>query len=95
MLHAKMLGLKNIVTEHTFFSFQEVGDMTFNKLLKWYCLEVDHSICVSHASKDNLVLRGKIDPLACSVIPNGVDSEKFVPNPCLRYPVNRINIVVM
>ena len=48
---------------------------------------------MSHACKDNFTLRAKLNPYTCFTIPNAVDTNKFSPNPSLRYPLNKINIV--
>lgn len=57
--------------------------------------DIDACICVSHINKENLSLRAAINPRNIYVIPNAVDASRFKPNPGLRYPVNRINIVVV
>lgn len=93
MIVAKAIGIKTVVTEHTHFAYNDVGCINLNKMCKWYLKDVDASICVSHACKDNFTLRAKINPYTCFTIPNAVDTNKFQPNPSLRYPVNRINIV--
>ena len=36
-----------------------------------------------------------MDPHNISAIPNAVDTNKFVPNPSKRFPLNTINIVVI
>ena len=60
---------------------------------KWYLKDVDASIAVSHACKENFSLRAKVDPYKWFAIPNAVDTNTFSPNPNLRYPLNTINIV--
>lgn len=90
---AKLLGLKTVKTEHSHFTYNEVGMIMFNKLCMWYLKETDATIAVSHASKENFTLRAKVDPQTCFVIPNAVDTNKFIPNPSLRFPLNTINIV--
>jgi phosphatidylinositol glycan class A protein len=49
--------------------------------MKFTLSDIDHVICVSHTSKENLVLRAYLDPAQVSVIPNAVDTTKFTPNP--------------
>lgn len=93
LITAKLLGIKTIVTEHTHFGYSDVGCINLNKFCKWYLKDVDAAICVSHACKDNFTLRAKINPYHCFTIPNAVDTNKFSPNPSLRYPLNKINIV--
>jgi phosphatidylinositol glycan class A protein len=55
-----------------------------NKLIKWSFRDLDAAICVSHACKDNFVLRAKFDPRKTFTVPNAVDSEKFTPDPSIR-----------
>ena len=93
MMTAKALGVKTVITEHTLFPFGSLETVHLNKLCKWYLKDVDAAIGVSHACKDNFVLRAKIDPNICFTIPNAVDTGKFHPNPSLRYPLNKIIIV--
>lgn len=90
---AKSFGVKTVVTEHTHFIYNDIGCINLNKMCKWYLKDVDAAICVSHACKDNFTLRAKINPRICFTIPNAVDTNKFSPNPSLRYPLNTINIV--
>lgn len=56
---------------------------------------LDHAISVSHSSKENLTLKGNLNPEIISVIPNAVDTSKFYPDPSKRFPVSTINIVAM
>lgn len=42
------------------------------------------AICVSHACRDNLILRAHLDPKRVEVIPNAVDPSKFTPDPTKR-----------
>ena len=74
---AKMLGLKTVLSEHSFHAIKELGSICLNKMLKWYTKEMDATIAVSHASKDNFTLRAKVSPHSCFVIPNAVDTNKF------------------
>ena len=56
---------------------------------------VNHAICVSHAGKENIVLRGKLAAHDVSVIPNAVDSRRFVPDLSCRPPPPTVNVVVV
>ena len=93
MVAAKSMGVKTIVTEHTHFGYNDIGCISFNKLSKWYLKDIDAAISVSHSLKENFTLRAKINPKICFTIPNAVDTNKFAPNPSMRYPLNTINIV--
>jgi len=95
MVMAKAMGIKTVCTEHSHFTFSELGCIGLNKLCKWYLRDVDAAICVSHASRDNFTLRAKLNPNKCFTVPNAVDTNKFQPNPSLRFPLNTINIVII
>ena len=56
MVIAKSLGLKTVITEHTHFTYNDIGCINLNKMCKWYLKDIDASICVSHACKDNFTL---------------------------------------
>lgn len=89
------MGIKALFTEHTHFLFNTTQGILLNKMCKWYLKECDATIAVSHACRDNFVLRAKISPHTCFTIPNAVDTNKFTPNPSLRYPKHTINIVMI
>jgi phosphatidylinositol N-acetylglucosaminyltransferase subunit A len=77
LLTAKLMGIKTVITEHTHFSYNDIGCINMNKFCKWYMKDLDAAICVSHACKDNFTLRAKINPYQCFTIPNAVDTNKF------------------
>lgn len=79
IIHGKIMGLKTVLTEHSLFGFGDVGSIWGNKTLKFTLNFLDRSICVSNTCKENVVLRGRCDPLSVSVIPNAVISEDFLP----------------
>ncbi|EDL42422.1 phosphatidyl inositol glycan, class A [Plasmodium vivax India VII] len=95
ILHAKSLGLKTIYTDHSLYSFSDKGCIHVNKLLKYCINDVDHSICVSHTNRENLVLRTEINPYKTSVIGNALDTRKFVPCLSKRPKLPRINVIVI
>jgi len=95
LLTAKMLGIKTVITEHSHFQYNDIGIIGHNKLCKFYLKEIDAAIAVSHACKDNFTLRCMISPNICFTVPNAVDTNKFTPNPSLRFPLKTINIVVV
>lgn len=84
LMAAKSLGLKTVFTEHSLFTFHDLFGIHLNKLVKWSFRDLDAAICVSHACKENFVLRAKIDPCKAFVIPNAVDSNRFTPDPSIR-----------
>mmetsp|Transcript_11421 Transcript_11421/g.17209 ORF Transcript_11421/g.17209 Transcript_11421/m.17209 type:complete len:344 (-) Transcript_11421:365-1396(-) len=84
MMAAKSLGLKTVFTEHSLYSYNDFTGIHLNKLIKWSFRDLDAAICVSHACKDNFVLRAKVDPHQTFTIPNAVDSNRFTPDPSIR-----------
>ncbi|KAI6216319.1 GlcNAc-PI synthesis protein [Aphelenchoides fujianensis] len=90
MLHAWCLGLPTVFTDHSLFGFADFQAILVNKLYLRYSLaNVQHSICVSHTSKENTVLRAGLRPESVSVIPNAINSHFFRPGPPLGadYPI--------
>lgn len=79
ILHGRTMGLKTVFTDHSLFGFAEIGSIMGNKALKFTFSDVGHVICVSHTCKENTVLRGSIDPIKVSVIPNAVILKDFKP----------------
>lgn len=96
ILHARTMGLTAVYTDHSLFGFADVGAIHLNKLMKFTLSDIDHVVCVSHCSKENLVLRACLNPSLVSVIPNAVDATKFVPSPESAPSIHeRINIVIL
>ena len=56
------MGLKTCFTDHSLFAFDDMASISINKAIKWVMAGVDGFITVSHANKDNLTLRGAINP---------------------------------
>lgn len=94
MLHARTMGIKAVFTDHSLFGFADASSILTNKILKFSLHGVNHTICVSHTSKENTVLRANISPVKVSVIPNAVDATVFTPDPSMRKR-NRISIVIV
>ncbi|KAI9347033.1 hypothetical protein BDR26DRAFT_911165 [Obelidium mucronatum] len=94
IINAKTMGLPAVFTDHSLFGFEDVASILTNKLLKFSLTDIDHVICVSHTSKENTVLRGVLDPLDVSVIPNAVVADDFSPDPTVR-DSSKITIVVI
>lgn len=87
--------MRVVFTDHSLFGFADSGSIHINKTLKFVLTDIDAAICVSHTNKENLALRAAISPETIYVIPNAVDTTRFTPNPGLRYPLNKVNIVVL
>lgn len=60
-----------VFTDHSLFGFADFSSIFINKYLKYFICDVHAMICVSHTSKENLVLRACVPPSRVSVIPNG------------------------
>ena len=56
---------------------------------------INHVIGVSHAVRENDMVKTGSDPRKHSVIPNAIDSSNFVADPSQRNPVGTINICYM
>lgn len=94
IFHGSIMGLKTVLTDHSLYGFANTGSILGNKTLKFTLNCTDRVICVSNTCKENIVLRGAIDPLLVSVIPNAVISSDFLPDPS-KPSSNRITIVVI
>lgn len=95
LLHGRTMGLKTVFTDHLLFGFADVRSIVGNKILKFTVSDVSHVICVSNTCKENTVLRGLLDPLLVSVIPNAVISEDFAPGSRRSTDRDRITVVVI
>jgi phosphatidylinositol N-acetylglucosaminyltransferase subunit A len=82
LMHAQLLNLITIFTDHSLFGFADASSILTNKILEYTITNCDNIICVSHTSRENTVLRAHIyNPEMVSVIPNAVDSSMFIPKP--------------
>ena len=95
LLIAKSLGLKTVFTDHSLFNFSDPENIVLNKLTKTMLSELDAAVWVSHVNKENFTLRWAFNPNKIYVISNAVSTSNFTPNPGLRYPLNKINIVIL
>ena len=92
---AGALGVRTVFTDHSLFGFGDAASVHLNKGLKWSLQEVDGFIVVSHANKENITLRARINPIDVFVIPNAVDTSRFTPDRSLIFPKDKINIVIV
>ncbi|KAI5888774.1 glycosyltransferase family 4 protein [Schizophyllum commune H4-8] len=105
LLHAHLLGVRTVFSDHSLFGFEDAASILTNKLLVGTLKNVDAVICVSHTGRENTVLRGQLfepredDPTALTVrndvyvIPNALVADHFVPDPPTSTDI--ITIVVM
>lgn len=92
--HAAALGITSLFTDHSLFGFSDTSSILTNKLLMGTLANVQATICVSHTSKENTVLRASLEPQSVYVIPNAVVPEQFEPNPNHKFNPSAITIVV-
>lgn len=73
-LYAYHLGLKIIQTEHSLFSLRGNTHLNFNWVINTIYKLYSKFICVSRATRNNLILRSGISSSNMVVIPNAVVS---------------------
>ncbi|KAL1741375.1 hypothetical protein HDZ31DRAFT_6678, partial [Schizophyllum fasciatum] len=105
LLHAHLLGVRTVFSDHSLFGFEDAAGILTNKLLAGTLSSVDAVICVSHTGRENTVLRAQLfepradDPATLAVrdnvyvIPNALVADHFVPDPPAS--TETITIVVM
>jgi len=80
VVYAAALGLPSVYTDHSLFQFDDLAGVILNRVLETTLRStLNAAICVSHACRDNLVLRARMDPDRIDIIPNAVDPSRFVP----------------
>jgi len=95
IMMAYIMGVRTFLTDHSTWSLFFFGYIDLNKVWKVSTHFCDHYISVSHAVRENLIVRSNIPPDRTSVIPNAIDCSKFKPDPSKRFPLGTINIVYM
>ncbi|CDI78323.1 phosphatidylinositolglycan class A protein, putative [Eimeria acervulina] len=95
MFHARHLGYRVVYTDHSMFSFADAACIHMNKIFKFFLTHCNHCICVSHTHKENLVLRGALNPHQIAVINNAVDVPSYVPDLSKRPKPPAINILIL
>lgn len=80
VVYAAALGLPSVYTDHSLFQFDDLAGVVLNRVLEATLATLNAAVCVSHACRDNLILRAGLDPARVSVIPNSVDPPSFVPS---------------
>ena len=79
IFHSKMLGLNVVFTDHSLYGFTLLDEVSINKVLRVFFIDVDQTISVSNIACENLILRGLINPKIAYTIPNAIDNTKFSP----------------
>ncbi|SSD58308.1 related to Phosphatidylinositol N-acetylglucosaminyltransferase GPI3 subunit [Saccharomycodes ludwigii] len=101
LVHASIMGLSTVFTDHSLYGFDTLGSILINKLLKFSTTLVDQLIAVSNITKENMCLRTMFDHSKISVIPNAVVPDDFKPDENLaflkksRKPDDPITIIVI
>ena len=94
LLHCRSLGLPCVFTDHSLFGFGEPASVLTNKTLQFALADASHVVCVSHTAKENTVLRARVPPARVSVVPNGLDADRFSPDAAAR-PAAGVRIVCL
>ncbi|GMS84092.1 hypothetical protein PENTCL1PPCAC_6267, partial [Pristionchus entomophagus] len=82
LFHGWQLGLRTVFTDHSLFGFADASSILMNLLAMQYSLaQLNKAICVSYTSKENTVLRSRLDPHKVSTIPNAIQTQLFLPDP--------------
>lgn len=95
VFHARHLGYRVVYTDHSMFSFADAACIHINKAFKFFLTHCNHCICVSHTHKENLVLRGALNPHQIAVINNAVDVPSYVPDLSKRPSPPAIHILIL
>jgi len=94
ILHAHLLGVRTVFTDHSLFGFEDAASILTNKLMVATLAHVDAAICVSHTGRENTVLRSNIRPSIVHVIPNALVVDQFKPL-STRQISNTITVIVI
>ncbi|CCM01208.1 uncharacterized protein FIBRA_03256 [Fibroporia radiculosa] len=94
ILHAHLMGVRTVFTDHSLFGFDDAASILTNKLLEAALRNVDAVICVSHTGRENTVLRAKLAPHTAYVIPNALVADQFRPAASMQ-PSDTVNVVVV
>jgi len=94
LIFASRSNIPTVYTDHSLFQFDDLAGVILNRVLETTLRNVNAVICVSHACRENLILRAALDPNKINVISNAVDTSKFLPNAVVEKN-NRINVVVV
>ncbi|KAL3762592.1 hypothetical protein ACHAWU_005795 [Discostella pseudostelligera] len=92
--YAAELGLASVYTDHSLFGFDDIASIVLNRVLKVTMSTVGAAICVSKVCRENYILRANVQPSIVHVIPNAVDSTRFIPQPSKRSN-SRVTVVVV
>ncbi|KAG8937049.1 hypothetical protein FRC02_008156 [Tulasnella sp. 418] len=80
ILHAHLMGIRTVFTDHSLFGFDDAATILTNKLLEGALKNVNAVICVSHTGRENTTLRARVSPSLVHVIPSAVVAKQFKPS---------------
>ncbi|KIH43941.1 PIGA protein, partial [Ancylostoma duodenale] len=84
MFNGWLMGIRTVFTDHSLFGFADASAILTNTLVLQYSLaNVDRKFTAIYSdfSKENTVLRGKLDPRKVFTIPNAIETRLFYPDP--------------
>lgn len=94
-LNSQHLGVKVIRTNHSLYELEDPFVLQLNKMntMLIHTNRLAHVINVSHAVRENEIIRSNVPISMTSVIPNAIDCNSFTADPSQRFPLGTINIV--
>ncbi|KAI0694513.1 transferase [Cytidiella melzeri] len=94
ILHAHLMCVRTVFTDHSLFGFDDAASILTNKLLEAALRNVDAAICVSNTGRENTVLRARLVPETVYVIPNAIVADHF--KPATESPISdKVTIIVV
>lgn len=79
LFHAKFLGYKTVLTDHSVFEFSKFERIICNSILHLISKNVNKAICVSKTAMINTQQRTAINKSDFQVITNGINPSMFYP----------------
>lgn len=98
IIHASIMDIPTVITDHSLFPFNSVSHILVNKLLRFSTTLANRLIAVSQTTKENLCVRTGRNPADCFVIPNAVVSADFQPleiKEIEKKSNNKISVVIL
>lgn len=90
-------NIPTVYTDHSLFGINtDIASILLNRILSITTSTCSAILCVSHACRDNFLLRTHMDPSLVHVIPNAISASKYQPDPSKRpHHSDRICVVVL
>ena len=78
-------NIPTVYTDHSLFGINtDIASILLNRILSITTSTCSAILCVSHACRDNFLLRTHMDPSLVHVIPNAISASKYQPDPSKR-----------